>query len=68
MVEDVEADSELLLLELERGGFDVTSTRVDTRAAMQRELETSGGTSSCPTTQCLDSAVANALAVLKRSG
>jgi two-component system cell cycle sensor histidine kinase/response regulator CckA len=40
IVEDTEADAELLLLELERGGFDVTSTRVQTATTMKRELET----------------------------
>ncbi len=39
IVEDSEADAELLLLELDAGGFDVTSTRVDTASALKYELQ-----------------------------
>jgi two-component system, cell cycle sensor histidine kinase and response regulator CckA len=41
IVEDSEADAQLLLRELGRGGFDVTSTRVQTAATMKKELEES---------------------------
>jgi len=39
MVEDSVADAELLLYELAKGDYDVTSTRVDTAAAMRDALE-----------------------------
>jgi signal transduction histidine kinase len=39
LVEDVERDAELLVLELKRGGFDVTFERVQTAEAMSRALE-----------------------------
>jgi signal transduction histidine kinase len=38
LVEDIEQDSVLLLRELKRGGFDVTSERVDTPEAMSAAL------------------------------
>ena len=39
IVEDVERDAELLLGELKRGGFEVSSERVDTREAMVAALD-----------------------------
>src|SRR3954451_21420592 len=36
LVEDSEDDAELVLLELRRGGYDVTSTRVDNAEDMRR--------------------------------
>ncbi len=39
LVEDVERDALLLVRELQRGGFDVTCERVDTREAMSVALE-----------------------------
>lgn len=39
MVEDSEDDSELLVHELRRGGFDLTATRVDTEDALRAALE-----------------------------
>ncbi len=41
IVEDREDDAELVLLELKRGGFDLTSLRVDTAEAMNAALEQS---------------------------
>ena len=38
IVEDVEQDALLVVLELKRGGFDVTSERVDTPEAMSEAL------------------------------
>ncbi|HMI52556.1 MAG TPA: response regulator [Candidatus Saccharimonadales bacterium] len=40
IVEDSENDTELLLSELRKGGFEVTHRRVDTAEAMQQALET----------------------------
>jgi two-component system, cell cycle sensor histidine kinase and response regulator CckA len=39
IVEDTEADAQLLLRELRRGGFDVISTRVETASAMKKALD-----------------------------
>src|SRR5688572_18718965 len=39
LVEDSEDDARLLLRELERGGYEVDFTRVETRAAMQAALD-----------------------------
>lgn len=39
LVEDYEADAELVLLELRRGGYDLTVERVDTSNSMARALE-----------------------------
>ncbi len=38
LVEDVETDAELVLRELQRGGFAVTSERVETAAALTEAL------------------------------
>ena len=38
LIEDVEADAELVIRELRRGGFDVTSARVDTPEALLERL------------------------------
>jgi two-component system, cell cycle sensor histidine kinase and response regulator CckA len=42
LVEDSETDAELLLLELEQGGFDVNFSRVQTRSGMKEALERGG--------------------------
>ncbi len=39
MVEDSEDDSELLVHELRRGGFDISWTRVETEDALRAALE-----------------------------
>jgi PAS domain S-box-containing protein len=68
LVEDSETDAELLLKQLERGGYDVTSTRVETAAALKFALEQSQwdlivSDYSMPRFDAL-----KALAVLKESG
>ncbi len=68
MVEDSEGDAMLLLRELKRGGYDVTSTRVDTEDDMRTALvaETWDLITSDYSMPCFDTPAA--LAVLKRTG